>query len=103
MKHLFSLALCPIVLFAEVYNETEFFRLEEQIPELAVMALKTAYQEALDSGSCVLIVKDGALIEVAPNGNERIIKEMPNWIPVTPGKYVRISIEIEESTRQISN
>jgi hypothetical protein len=101
MRCFFLFALSPLVLFPAfsqfIYDESELCFLEEQIPELAVMALKLAYREALASGSCVLIVKDGTLVEVSPDGSERIIKELPRWIPVTPGKYLRISVQTEAS------
>ncbi len=103
MKYLLSLALFPLVLFPMVsqvtYDEEELDFLERHIPELAVLALRLAYWEALASGSCVLVVKDGALMEVAPDGSEKIIKELPKWISITPGKYMRIIIEMEEDVK----
>ncbi|MBM3191801.1 MAG: hypothetical protein FJZ63_04025 [Chlamydiae bacterium] len=74
-------------------DENAILFLEEQIPKLAAMACELAYWNALASGSCVLVAKNGLLIEISPDGTERIIKELPHSIPTIPGKYLKISIE----------
>jgi len=48
--------------------------LEEHIPELADAAVRQAYWQALVSGSNVLEVEDGALIEVSPDGTRKVVK-----------------------------
>jgi hypothetical protein len=62
--------------------------LEEEIPVLAIKALKQAYLDALASGSTVLIVRDDFLIEVHPNGTETIIQKLPPSTEVTVGKII---------------
>lgn len=64
--------------------------LEEHIPELATVAFKQAYWAALASGSSVLISENGNLVEVFPNGKQKIIKQLPPSIPVTRGQKLEI-------------
>lgn len=62
--------------------------LEEHIPEMAELALKQAYWNALASGHSVLISENGKLVEIFPDGKKKFIKSLPPRIPVTPGtKY----------------
>ena len=65
--------------------------LEEHIPELAELAFKQAYWAALASGSSVLISKNGALVEVFPDGKHKFIKHLAPPIPVTPGQKLEIN------------
>lgn len=67
-------------------NEKSMRYLEEKIPELAEMALKQAYWNALSSGRSVLESKNGTLIEVFPDGTEKKIKKLEPWIPVKKGQ-----------------
>ena len=64
--------------------------LEEHIPELADIAFKEAYWSALASGSSVLISKNGNLVEVFPDGKQKIIKRLPPSVPVTRGQKLKI-------------
>lgn len=63
---------------------------EDQIPALAEQATKLAYAEALSAGRSVLVVKDGFLVEVFPDGRINQIREVPPSTPVTPGQVVQI-------------
>ncbi len=52
--------------------------LEEHIPEMAAAAIKQAYWQTLVSGNSVLICRNGILLEVFPDGSEKMIKELPS-------------------------
>ena len=60
--------------------------LEAQIPEMAVMALKQAYWDALASGNSVLISEDGKLLEVFPDGTRKFVKKIEPWVKVVKGE-----------------
>lgn len=64
--------------------------LEEQIPELADLAVKKAYLESLIAGNNVLISENGKLVEIRPDGTKKIIKQLPPSTPVTKGKTFNI-------------
>lgn len=64
--------------------------LEEHIPELADVAFTSAYWSALASGSSVLISENGNLVEVFPDGKQKIIKRLPPSISVTRGQKLEI-------------
>ena len=64
--------------------------LEEHIPELADVAFKQAYWSALASGSSVLISENGNLVEVFPDGKQKIIKRLPPSISVVRGQKLEI-------------
>lgn len=64
--------------------------LEEHIPELAELALKQAYWQALASGHKVLECKNRKLVETYPDGTQKVIKKLSPPIPVTPGQIFKI-------------
>ena len=64
--------------------------LEEHIPELADVAFKQAYWSALASGSSVLISENGNLVEVFPDGKQKIIKRLSPSISVVRGQKLEI-------------
>lgn len=64
--------------------------LEEHIPELADVAFKQAYWSALASGSSVLISENGNLVEIFPDGKQKIIKRLPPSISVVRGQKLEI-------------
>ena len=63
-------------------TEKEIDYLEQQIPELAEMALRKAYWQTLASGDSVLVADDGQLIDVQPDGTRTVLKtiEKPETI-----------------------
>jgi hypothetical protein len=63
--------------------------LEAHIPELADAAVTQAYWQALASGSSVIEAREGALVEVFPDGTQKMIKALPVRTAVTPGQVVR--------------
>lgn len=67
-------------------KEEELDYLEAQIPELAEIAFKQAYWQALASGNKVLEAQDGSLVEVSPDGTRKIIKPLPPRLKVKPGQ-----------------
>lgn len=71
-------------------DEKTILFLEEHIPELADVAFKQAYWQALAEGSKVLKVENNCLVEVSPDGSPKMIKELPAQIKVTPGQKLLI-------------
>jgi hypothetical protein len=67
-------------------NEQSMQFLEEHIPDLADAAFTQAYWQALATGSSVLKVKHGEIIEVFPDGSRKTIKKINELIPVPQGK-----------------
>jgi hypothetical protein len=72
-------------------SEEEIDYLEEHIPELAIIAFRQAFWSALASGSSVLMVEDGDLVEIFPNGKRKFIKHLPPAIPVVKGQRIEIN------------
>lgn len=72
-------------------SEEAISYLEEHIPELADIAFKQAYWNALASGSSVLICENGNLVEVFPDGRRKFIKHLAPAIPVTRGQRLEIN------------
>jgi hypothetical protein len=71
-------------------EETVSF-LEEQIPELAVLALRQAYWQALTSGNSVLEHEDGVIYETFPNGTRKVVKVTGPPLRVVRGEKRRFS------------
>lgn len=71
-------------------SEEEISYLEEHIPELASVAFKQAYWAALASGSSVLIIENGNLMKVFPDGKHKFIKHLSPPIRVTLGQKLEI-------------
>lgn len=63
--------------------------LEQQIPEMAEIAIRQAYWQTLMSGDSVLIADNGQILEVKPDGTRTLVKtiEKPK---VIREKYFRI-------------
>ena len=57
-------------------DEEALNRLEDQVPELADIALKQAYWQALASGSSVLEAEEGVVYEVFPDGTRKAVKQI---------------------------
>lgn len=55
-------------------TEKEIDYLEQQIPELAEMALRKAYWQTLASGDSVVVADNGQLIDVQPDGTRTVLK-----------------------------
>ena len=64
--------------------------LENFIPELAALATRQAYLQALASGESVLIAENGQLIEIFPNGTKKIIKQLEPPIYIEVGSKFEI-------------
>ena len=71
-------------------SEQELDYLEQQIPFLAETATKQAYWQTLASGDKVIIAENGQLIEVSPNGNRRVLKEIGKPVKVS-NHFIKIS------------
>ena len=64
--------------------------LEQFIPELAALATRQAYLQALASGQSVLIAENGQLIEIFPNGTKKLIKEIEHRKTAIVGNKIKI-------------
>jgi hypothetical protein len=63
---------------------------EDQIPMLAAMAIERAYRQALAAGQHVLVAESGVLIDVAPDGTRRVVKQLEPNISVTVGQVITL-------------
>jgi predicted kinase len=70
-------------------SEKEICFQEEHIPELAAAAGKQAYWQTLAAGHSVTVCRNGFMIEVFPDGSERVIRKTEPWVPVTKGRWVK--------------
>ncbi len=71
-------------------NEKAMRVLESSIPELASGAVRQAYVRALASGSTVVEVINGQLVESRPDGTRKVLKQLPPPIHVQPGSRRRV-------------
>ena len=77
-----------------VLNEKAMQAMEALIPELAESALRQAYYQALTRSGKVLEAFNGKLVETSSEGGQRLIRNLPAPVAVTPGsKRVRIRID----------
>ena len=77
-----------------VLNEKAMQAMEALIPELAESALRQAYYQALTRSGKVLEAVNGKLVETSAEGGQRLIRNLPAPVAVTPGsKRVRIRID----------
>ena len=65
-----------------ISNEASMQFLQDHIPELADVAFKQAYWQALANGKSVLKVEQGEIIEIFPDGSHKVIKQITPLIPV---------------------
>lgn len=63
-------------------SEASIEYLENHIPELADAAFRQAYWQALAAGSSVLVSENGRIVEVFPDGNRKLIKQIAKPIRV---------------------
>jgi hypothetical protein len=59
-----------------VLSEKNIDFLENQIPDLAELALQQAYWQTLSSGNFVTVLEDNEIVEISPEGNRRVIKTL---------------------------
>lgn len=71
-------------------NEKAMRALESSIPELASGAVRQAYVRALASGSTVVEVINGQLVESRPDGSHKVLKQLAPPIHVQPGSRRRV-------------
>lgn len=57
-----------------VLSEENIDFLENQIPELAELALQQAYWQTLSSGNVVTVLEDNEIIEISPDGKQRVLR-----------------------------
>lgn len=63
---------------------------EDQVPQLAWLAVQQAYARTVEAGLSVLIAEGGMLIEVSADGRRRVVKRLPPNIPVEAGKIIML-------------
>lgn len=68
----------------------EIEKSEDQIPGLAELAVKKAYEDAMNAGQSVLTAESGCIIEVFPDGSRREIKRIEPATPVTRGQIMQV-------------
>ena len=68
-----------------VLDESAMQSLEARIPELAEIAVRRAYYQALTSSGKVLEAIDGELVETSISGERRVVGILPPPIPVQRG------------------
>ena len=66
-------------------TEKEIQDLEEQIPYVAEVSAREAYSSTLALGHTVLIIEDGKLIQVFPDGNKVFIENVEPKIKIQKG------------------
>ena len=59
--------------------------LEQHIPELASAAVTQAYYASLAAGNDVMVVENGAIYEISPDGRRTYVKAADPPILVEPG------------------
>jgi hypothetical protein len=59
-----------------VLSEKNIDFLENQIPDLAELALQQAYWQTLSSGNSVTVLEDNEIVEISPEGNRKVIKTL---------------------------
>jgi hypothetical protein len=59
-----------------IRSEKNIDFLENQIPELAELALQQAYWQTLSSGNSVTVLEDNEIVEISPEGNRKVIKTL---------------------------
>ena len=57
-----------------VLSEENIDFLENQIPELAELALQQAYWQTLSSGNVVTVLENNEIIEISPDGKRRVLR-----------------------------
>ena len=63
---------------------------EEQIPELAKSATKSAYRRVLASGNSVLVSKDGEIRRIYPDGSAEFVKRSVPAVKMQRGTIIKI-------------
>lgn len=63
-------------------SEASIEFLENHIPELADAAFRQAYWQALAAGSSVMVADGGQIVEVFPDGDRKIVKQISKPIRI---------------------
>lgn len=63
-------------------NEKSIRFIEEHIPDLADGVFKQACWQALAEGSSVLKVENNTIVEIFPDGNRKVVKQIEGAFPV---------------------
>lgn len=71
-------------------SEASIEHLENLIPIVSQSAVRLAYMNALANGQSVLELRDGVIVEVFPDGQEREIKRVEKKISTKRGRIVSL-------------
>ena len=74
----------------ENISENEFELLDKTILEMMQTAVKKAYQDALLSGSNVLISENDEIVEVFPDGTRKFVRKIEPRIKIMKGTVIKI-------------
>lgn len=73
-----------------VEAELTMEEMERQVPELAALAVRNAYDEALKAGLSVLVVQDDILYRVTPDGKKHAIRPVAKSFAVEKGLVINL-------------
>jgi hypothetical protein len=72
-------------------SEQEIQRLESRVPELSAFAVNQAFLEARKEGLSVVVSDDSSnIVEIMPNGERRIIKQIAPQLKMAIGTTIQI-------------
>lgn len=72
-----------------VLSEENIDFLENQIPELAELALQQAYWQTLSAGNVVTVLENNEIIEISPDGKRRVLRAIKRpEIRITQKHYI---------------
>ena len=71
-------------------SENEFELLDKTILEMMQTAVNKAYQDALSSGSSVLISENDEIVEVFPDGTCKFVRKIEPRIKIKKGTVIKI-------------
>lgn len=71
-------------------TEADMRALEDQIPALAQQATRRAFEATLRAGLPARVCRGAFIVDVFPDGSERVVKPARPWIPVQPGTRLQL-------------
>ncbi len=74
----------------ENISENEFELMDKTILKMMQTAVKKAYQDALSSGSSVLISENGEIVEVLPDRTRKFVRKIEPRIKIKKGTIIKI-------------
>lgn len=71
-------------------DEQRIEQLERSFPAASGVAFSNAYSQAVQAGLSVVVSEDGAIFEVFPDGQRRLVKTIAPPSPAQPGQKITI-------------